>query len=185
MNEFQIAMDIVLKVSQAIIVIFLLVKFSEHRLSLLFGGKKSLKTLEDHELHSCFIAAFCVLVFQFISIEMAKHLLASDMEKMQLRRVYYFINIAVATVFAGTLYFLHSLRGCSFSNTAKRCLYLTVISILLFMMQLIARGFIGYEGLSPFYRVSALIIDSLLLVNVAIYPIKILKKTNKKTQKEA
>ncbi|KZN44047.1 hypothetical protein [Pseudoalteromonas luteoviolacea] len=185
MSEFQIATDIVLKIAQAIIVIFLLIKFSDHRFSLLFGGKKSLKSLEDHELHSCFISAFCVLVFQFISTEMAKHFLASEMELSLLKKVYYFIHIAVATVFACTLYFLHSLRGCSFSNTAKRCLYLTVVSVLLFMMQLIARGFFNYDGLSPFYSVAALVIHALLVVNVAIYPVKALKKMRNRNQKEA
>ncbi|MEC4090125.1 hypothetical protein [Pseudoalteromonas rubra] len=185
MSEFGIAVDIVLKIAQAIVVLFLLVKFSEHRFSLLFGGKQSLTSREDHELHSCFIAALCVLIFQFISTEMAKHFLASEMDRALLKKVYYFINIAVATVFAGALYFLHSLRGCSFSNTAKRCLYLTVASILLFMMQLIARGFLNYDGLSPFYRVAALVIHSLLLINVAIYPLRTIKKMNSKTQKEA
>lgn len=183
MGEFEVALDIILKIAQAIIVIFLLVKFNEHRFSLLFGGKKNLTSMDDHELHSCFIAALCVLAFQFISTEMTKHLLALEMEKMQLRKVFYFINIAVATVFAGAIYFLHSLRGCSFSNTAKRCLYLTVASILLFIMQLIARGFLNYDGLSPFYKVAALAIHALLLINVALYPLKLIK-INSKTHKE-
>ena len=62
MSEFEIGVDIILKIAQAIIVIFLLVKFSERKFSLLFGGKKYLITIVDHELHSCFISALCVVV---------------------------------------------------------------------------------------------------------------------------
>lgn len=183
MSEFEIGVDIILKIAQAIIVIFLLVKFSERKFSLLFGGKKNLITIEDHELHSCFISALCVLVFQFISTEMVKHFLVSEMEISLLKKVFYFINIAIATVFACTLFFLHSLRGCSFSNTAKRCLYLTVLAVFLFMMQLIARGFLNYDGLSPFYSVAAIVIHALLVINVALYPLKQIK-INSKAHKE-
>ncbi|MBD1582772.1 hypothetical protein [Pseudoalteromonas sp. S16_S37] len=50
MSEIIFIADWAIKALQLLVVGFLLYKFKENRLNLLFGGKKSLKNIDDHEL---------------------------------------------------------------------------------------------------------------------------------------
>ncbi|MDK2595235.1 hypothetical protein [Pseudoalteromonas obscura] len=185
MNDILGLVDWVIKALEVFIVAFFLVKFRQHKWSLLFGGKRSLRSIEDHELHSCFIAALCVVVFHNIGGVLGGQLLVMEMEKLELRRVYYFIMIMNSFFCAAAIFLFHLIRKCTFSKTAKLCLYLAVVTTSLCFIQLVARGIYDFDGLSPFYKVAVNVTNIVVLCVVAIYPIKQIKKIKKKSAKEA
>ncbi|MBD1582774.1 hypothetical protein [Pseudoalteromonas sp. S16_S37] len=172
MNDIYFSIGWVIKGLELLVVFYLLYVFSYHRWSLFFGGKNSLKTEKDHELHSCFISAFCVLVFHFVGVELAKQVLLIDTEKLKLRQFFYFTNIASSASFACVLYFLHLIRGCKFSSVAINCLYITLIMMSLQIMQLIARGILDYDGLSVIYKAGVIMCNVTSLLVVTSYPVK-------------
>ncbi|MBQ4836809.1 hypothetical protein [Pseudoalteromonas luteoviolacea] len=182
MSEMVLIVDWTTKVLQALVVVFLLVKFKQRKWSLFFGSGSHLKSIEDHELHSCFIAALCTVVFFHVGTVLSSHVLALELDKLELRKVYYFIMSLNSCAYSVAIFSLHRLRGCSYSNAAKRCLYLAVVTVLLCIMQLISRGIFDYNGLSPFYKVSLMVVNVTTLLVVAAYPIKLIKrlKTNAK-----
>ncbi|KZN61534.1 hypothetical protein [Pseudoalteromonas luteoviolacea] len=184
MSEALVYIGLMIRVLEVFVVVFLLLQFKKHKWSLFFGGKSSLKTIDDHELHSCFIAALCVVVFHNVGNTLAAQVLASGMEKLELRRIYYFILMLNSFACSIAIYFLHSLRHCSFSKTAKRCLYLAIITASLCFMQLIARGIFDYNAFSPFYKIALLGCNITTLVVVALHPVKAYKKL-KHNAKEA
>lgn len=183
MVDFFTISDWVIRVIEAFILLFLLIKFNSRRISLFFGGKKNLKTIDDHELHSCFLSALTVLVFHFTSSNLAQYILSIDgMERMELRQFFYFSMIICSVAFTGALFVLHLIRGCSFSPTARKCLYLALIMCILQAMQFVAHAIIGSDVLTPFYRYGVVMLNITSLSVVAAYPLKQIGKVADKKE---
>ncbi|MCF2857556.1 hypothetical protein L1286_08750 [Pseudoalteromonas sp. SMS1] len=106
------------------------------------------------------------------------------MEKFALRRVFYFSKLVIMASFMATLYILHSIRGCLFSRVAKSIGYLAMFSVSLHMMQLVARGYFDFNGLSPLYQFSVMVINIMAFMVIAIYSIKLMIKTKFDSYKE-
>ena len=172
MNNFFEATDWLIRGFEVFVVLYLLIKFKDRRWSLFFGGKGDLKTIDDHELHSCFLAAFTVMVFHFASSGFAQYIITMDMERMALRQFFYFSMFCFSIAFGLTLFALHLIRGCSFSPAARFCLYVTFLMMMLQMIQFIARGMLDTSVLSPFYKLSVVCLNLLTLCIVAKYPVK-------------
>ncbi|KZN29412.1 hypothetical protein N480_06735 [Pseudoalteromonas luteoviolacea S2607] len=156
---------------EVFVFVFLVAKFWALKFSLFFGGKDSLKTIDDHELHSCFLTALCVLTFHFIGAGLTDLLMSLELEKMKLRQLFYCVQIANCAAFAVVLYLLHSIRHCSFSRAAVYSMYITLLSMTIGLIQMVARGYLDFNGLQPLYSTIAVICNILALVVVAKYPL--------------
>lgn len=172
MSEFFVATGWIIRAFEVLIVLYLLIKFKNYRWSLFFGGKSDLKTIHDHEIHSCFLAAFTVMVFHFASSTFAQYIITLDMERMALRQFFYFSMFCFSFAFGLTLFALHLIRGCSFSPTARFCLYVTSLMMLLQLTQFIARGLLDSSVLSPIYKYGVVCLNILTLSIVAKHPLQ-------------
>lgn len=172
MIDFITATDWTIRALEVLIILFLLAILNKHRLALFFGGKSNLKSIADHTMHSCFIAALTVMVFHFISSNLAQYILAVEMEKLLLRQFFYFTMFSCSMAFVVALFFLHTIRGCTFSTAARFCLYLALAQAILQLTQFIMRGLLDNSMLSPVYSFSVVALNILSLSVVAIYPVK-------------
>ncbi|MEQ3513630.1 hypothetical protein ABMY35_09870 [Pseudoalteromonas sp. BZB3] len=171
MNNFFEATDWLIRGFEVFVVLYLLIKFKDRRWSLFFGGKRDLKTIDDHELHSCFLAAFTVMVFHFASSGFAQYIITMDMERMALRQFFYFSMFCFSIAFGLTLFALHLIRGCSFSPTARFCLYVTFLMMMLQMAQFIIRGMLDSNVLFDVYQYGVVCLNLLTLSIVAKHPV--------------
>ncbi|QZO12624.1 hypothetical protein [Pseudoalteromonas piscicida] len=177
MNELLVATGHVIRGLEVILLVYLVLKFKSRSWSLFFGGKGSLKTPSDHEVHSCFISALCVLVFHFFSGSLAPYIVSIDgMEKLELRQFFYFSMLMSSVAFATALFFLHVIRGCKFSAVARYCLYITFAMMLLQTTQFVLRGMLDINSFSPVYKISVMILNVLSLMVVSMYPISKIAK---------
>ena len=172
MIDFFVATSWTIRALEVLIILFLLATLNKHRLALFFGGKSNLKSIADHTMHSCFIAALTVMVFHFISSNLAQYILAVEMEKLLLRQFFYFTMFSCSMAFVVALFFLHTIRGCTFSTAARFCLYLALAQAILQLTQFIMRGLLDNSMLSPVYSFSVVALNILSLTVVAIYPVK-------------
>ena len=172
MIDFITAIDWTIRVLEMIIIVFLLVTLNKHRSALFFGGKSNLKSIDDHAMHSCFIAALTVMVFHFVSSSLAHYIITIEMSQLALRQFFYFTMFSCSMAFVVTLFFMHSIRGCTFSAPARFCLYLAIIQAVVQLIQFIMRGMLDNSMLSPVYTFSVVALNILSLGVVAIYPVK-------------
>ncbi|MCF2826887.1 MULTISPECIES: hypothetical protein [unclassified Pseudoalteromonas] len=182
MNDFFVISDWMIRALEVLICLYLLFKFKNRRWSLFFGGKNSLKTIQDHELHSCFLSAFTVMVFHFTSSNLAQHIVTiQGMEKLALRHFFYFSMFSCSMAFAAALFFLHKIRGCSFSPTARNCLYITFLMSTLQMLQFVSHGLLDSNRFTLFYQYGVVVLNVTTLAVVANHPIRhMLRKLNRK-----
>ena len=180
MNEFFVFTGWVIRVFEVFIVLYLLLKFKDRRWSLFFGGREDLKSIEDHELHSCFLAALTVMVFHFSSSSFSQFVLTIDMERMALRQVFYFSMFSFSIAFAVALFALHLIRNCSFSPTARMCLYITVLMSSLQMAQFISHALNDSTVLNNIYRYGVVLLNIATLTVVSKYPVTRLYKVAKR-----
>ncbi|MCF6437492.1 MULTISPECIES: hypothetical protein [Pseudoalteromonas] len=175
MNDILYGLGWVLKGIELLIVLFWLHKFSTMRWKLFFGQKKDLSSVHHHELYSCFLAAFSVLVFHLIGSEVDQFTLSLTMDKVDQIKLFYTCGIIVQFSFAMILVCLHLVRGCTFSPTARICMYTTLVYISLLGMQLIARGYYDYHALSSMYRMGGWMCNLMVVTALCTYPIRCLK----------
>ncbi|MBD1583246.1 hypothetical protein [Pseudoalteromonas sp. S16_S37] len=71
-----------------------------------------------------------------------------------------------------TLFGLHLIRGCTFSPTARRCAYIVIATILLNMMQIVARVYFDYHELNIVYLIGGLTCNFAMVASVSIYPVR-------------
>ena len=172
MSDFFVATGWIIRAFEVLIVLYLIIKFKNYRWSLFFGGKSDLKTLNDHEIHSCFLTAFTVMVFHFASSSFAQYVITVDMERMALRQLFYFSMFCFSIAFGLTLFAFHLIRGCSFSPTARFCLYVTFLMMLLQMAQFIVRGMLDSNILFDVYQYGVVCLNILTLSIVAKHPLQ-------------
>ncbi|MEZ7277202.1 hypothetical protein [Pseudoalteromonas sp. 68 DY56-GL68] len=166
------AIDWTIRLLEIVAVLFIVITFSKHRFALFFGGRQSIKTDEDHILHSCFISALTVMVFHAVSSPLADHIISLEMEKMMLRQFFYFTMFCFSIAFVVTLFSLHALRRCSFSPVARVCLYLAILQAIVQLTQFIMRGILDDSSLSPAYKVVVIVLNILSLAVISVYPVK-------------
>ncbi|CAM4263600.1 hypothetical protein [Pseudoalteromonas maricaloris] len=182
MSDFFVITGWAIRMFEVLIVLYILFKFKNRRWSLFFGGKSSLKTIQDHELHSCFLSAFTVMVFHFTSSNLAQHIVTiQGMEKFALRQFFYFSMFSCSMAFAAALFFLHKIRGCSFSPTARNCLYITFLMSTLQMLQFVSHGLLDSNRITLFYQYGVVVLNISTLAVVANHPIRnMVRKLNRK-----
>ncbi|NOU51255.1 hypothetical protein HG263_12025 [Pseudoalteromonas sp. JBTF-M23] len=175
MNEVLYGLGWVLKGIEVFVLAFIIFKFYQLRWKLFFGGRKDLPTIQHHELHSCFLSALCVLIFHVVNSEISLYILSIEMNKLEQIKLFYLSKAIVQFSFAATLFFLHLLRGCTFSKTARICMYTTLILMLMQGMQLTARGYFDYHELKIIYVTVGWICNIIIISAIAAYPLKSLK----------
>ncbi|MBQ4844393.1 hypothetical protein [Pseudoalteromonas sp. MMG005] len=180
MNDFFVVTGWVIKCFEVFLVAYLLLRFKARRWSLFFGGAGNLKTIDDHELHSCFLSALAVLVLHFTGSLMTQHILTLQMGKMELRQFFYFTVFCNSVAFSVALIGLHYLRKCSFSRCARQCLYLTLMAMALQITQYVIHAVYDSSSFTPIYQYGVVLINLSCLSIVALYPVKMLFKSNVK-----
>ncbi|WP_064435768.1 hypothetical protein [Pseudoalteromonas neustonica] len=179
MIDFFTATSWTIRILELAIVLNILYLFKQHRLALFFGGQSNLNSTDDHTMHSCFIAALTVMVFHFVSSHLSQYILTIEMSKLELRQFFYFSMFSCSVAFSATLFFLHTIRGCTFSKVARICLYLAIAQAALQMMQFVMRGMLDNSTLSPFYSVAVVLLNIASLGVIAVYPLTIVSKIRK------
>ncbi|AOT09853.1 hypothetical protein S4054249_19370 [Pseudoalteromonas luteoviolacea] len=177
--EFLASLGPVFRSFELVIIVFLVTKFWEHRFSLFFGGKNTLKTQDDHELHSCFLTAFCTLIFYFIGARVADAVLNISMDKIELRRLYYFSFIVHGAIFIISLYLFHKIRDCNFSNCAKLCAGMVIFSATFNIIQFIARGYFDFNYFNTIYSIGIPLCNLATFIILTIYSIKLALNSRK------
>ncbi|MBD1580771.1 hypothetical protein [Pseudoalteromonas sp. S16_S37] len=157
------------------IVLFWMKKFYSKRWKLFFGPKKDLATVQEHELYSNFLTAFCFLVFLLISFQLELFLLSLEMDLVEKIKLFYTSMVIVQFSWLLTLFCLHLVRGCTFSSAARICTYSTIVVMMLLGMQLISRGYFDYHELSIIYKVGLWICKVIILTALVTYPIRSIK----------
>ncbi|NOU50039.1 hypothetical protein HG263_05740 [Pseudoalteromonas sp. JBTF-M23] len=175
MNEFLYILGWVLKGIEFLIVIFWLRKFSRMRWKLFFGVKKDLASVQHHELYSCFLSSFCFLTFHLIGSEVDQFILSLEMDKLEQIKLFYTSGVIVQFSFAMTLMCSHLIRGCTFSPTARICMYTTLVYMMLQGMELISRAYYDYHNLGLIYQVGVWICNFIAVGALCTYPIRSLK----------
>ncbi|CAH9049668.1 hypothetical protein PSECIP111854_00315 [Pseudoalteromonas sp. CIP111854] len=175
MNDFLHNLGWGLIVVEFLIVIYWVKQFSIMKWKLFFGIKKDLLTTQHHELHSCFLSAFCFLIFHLIGSEAEHYLLSLEMQRMAHIELFYTSMAIVQFMFGLTLFCLHLVRGCTFSPTARICMYTTLVMIMLHGMQLIARRYFDYHELNMVYILIGWTCNFIAISALATYPVRSIK----------
>ncbi|WP_125720839.1 hypothetical protein [Pseudoalteromonas rubra] len=170
MNEFFIVTGWIIRALEFFVVLFLLHSFKQHRFDLFFGGKGTLKSQNDHELHSCFLTSLAVVVFHISSGSLAGYILTLPLELFQMRQVYYFTLVCTGVAFITVLYLLHVIRGCSFSFAARTVAYVAFLMMFMNFSQLILRGYLDNNMLYYFYGPFIVLGNILTFIVIAKYP---------------
>ncbi|CAH9051574.1 hypothetical protein PSECIP111951_00420 [Pseudoalteromonas holothuriae] len=185
MNEIVYGFGWGLKGIELLILLFWVHKFSKMRRKLFFGVKKDLASVQHHELYSCFLTAFCFLIFHLISSELEQFLVALEMDKVEHIKLFYTSMAIMHFSFILTLFCLHLVRGCTFSSTARICVYTRIIYIMLLGMELISRGYYDYHDLGMVYIVGAWLCNFVAIAALATYPIRSIKEQFKQKRAAA
>lgn len=172
MNDFFIIMDWLVSALLTVVLSFLVAKFWECRWSLFFGDKQSLGTIESNELHSCFISAFNVTAFYFVGSRVTQYVTALEIEEYKVIGFFYFSMVCVSMAFAVSMITMHYIRKCTFSPTARQCLYLTLLMCVLQTIQYVFHAMNGNLSFTLIYQFGVMGINLVTLGVVAKYPIK-------------
>ncbi|MCF2825676.1 MULTISPECIES: hypothetical protein [unclassified Pseudoalteromonas] len=138
---------------------------------LVFGGKSDINSERDAFLHSCFITAVSVAVFHVSTSTIREMILGLDLERMELRQVFYFFMFIMEMAFIVCVFSLHKIRGCSFSHVARVALLLALVMCANQIIQFFIRGVIGLDYYMPFYKGVILFVNIGTLMAVGVYPL--------------
>ncbi|MDK1289712.1 hypothetical protein [Pseudoalteromonas umbrosa] len=97
-----------------------------------------------------------------------------SMDTISLRRLFYFSILLNLSLFFVSLFLLHEIRQCAFSNITRTVLYLMFIELSLTLAQLIARGYFDFNALNPFYSLIIVVCNTLALIALVSYPAKLI-----------
>ncbi|NOU51963.1 hypothetical protein HG263_15630 [Pseudoalteromonas sp. JBTF-M23] len=176
MNEIFYGLGWVIKTIELFVVIFWVHQFSKLRWKLFFGIKKDLVSVEKHELYSCFLTAFAMLIFHLIASEVDQFILTLNMEQLEKIKLFYTSGVIVQFSFAMTLMCLHLIRDCTFSPTARICMYTTLVYMMLQGMELISRAYYDYHDLGLIYQVGVWVCNFIAVGALCTYPIRSIKE---------
>jgi hypothetical protein len=176
MNEILFTIDWVVIGIECLVLCFWLHKFSKMKWRLFFGVKRDLASVQHHELYSCFLTAFCMLTFHLLVSQVDRFILELDIDKLEQIKLFYTSGAIVQFTFAMTLFCLHLIRGCTFSPTARICMYTTLMYMAFQGMQLIARGYYDYHDLSFVYKTGIWLCNIVAVGALCTYPIRSIKE---------
>ncbi|WP_152087841.1 hypothetical protein [Pseudoalteromonas sp. A25] len=185
MNELLDIVSWILIGIELLVVLFWLHKFSKMKWKLFFGVRKDLTSVKHHELYSCFLTAFCFLIFHFVAVQLESFLLALQMEKVEHIKLFYTSMAICLFTLIATLFCLHLVRGCTFSSSARVIVYATLVQMMLLGMQLIARGYYDYHELSLLYKVVGWMCNFIAVGALCTYPVRSLKEKFKQRRAAA
>jgi len=164
--------------------IMISILFIREIIPLLFHGKSNIKGEKDSALYSCLLSALTVAIFHIMTSEVRDFIFSFDWEKMKLRKLFYLSMLLMECVFVLTLFLVHKIKGCQFSLVAHFCFMTSSIMCLIQLVQLYFRGFLGLEFFVPYYKLTVVSINLLVLVIISIYPLgslyRILKLSKEK-----
>ena len=148
----------------------ILVLFIREIIPLLCNARYKIQGEKDSALYSCFLSALIVAVFHLITSQIRDLTFSFELEKMQLRKLFYFSMLIMECAFIIVLFFVHKVKECQFSLVAHFCFMTSSIMCLIQLTQLYLRGFLGLELFVPYYKLSVVSINLLVLVIISIYP---------------
>jgi hypothetical protein len=152
--------------------LFALCLLSYQKIStLFFGGFKSISNEEDAYLHSCFITVLSVAFFSLVTSTLREYILAIDLEKMELRQLFYSFLFFMEFLFIVFLYAMHKIRKCTISKVARTVILFALLMCANQLIQYYIRGMQGLDFYMPFYKGIILLINLATLAVISIYPI--------------
>lgn len=179
-NEIFASLDYVIIGLQTLALI-VFVAFSYQKASQLFlGGKKDINTETDAFMHSCFITAISVAVIHFSTSSLRDLILTLELEKMELRQVFYFFLFLMEFLFITCVFVLHKIRECTFSQVARIAMLMGLVICANQIAQFYIRGVQGLDFYMPFYKGIILFANIVTLFVISVYPVTILLRQRKK-----
>ena len=176
-----IGIDIALKTLGVLIIKFealsftmILLLFMREIISLIFGEKN--KGESNHILLSSFLSALTVFIFHFMTSEVRDFTFSFEVEKMKLRKLFYLSMFMMELLFVIALFYVHRIKKCPFYFVAHFCFMTSSIMCLIQLIQLYLRGFLDLDSFVPYYKLTVVSINLLVLVVISIYPIHSLYK---------
>ncbi|MDK2597245.1 hypothetical protein [Pseudoalteromonas obscura] len=113
-----------------------------------------------------------IFVFHFSFDKINYAIITADLDYMFRRRLFYLVRVWIVLVFLASIYALHSLRGCPFSQTTRMIFYITISVATLSFVQLILRGYLHTDIFSPVYRGVTAVHNVLISITLLSYPAK-------------
>jgi len=173
-----IGIDITLKALGVLIIkfeafalIMILILFIREITPLIFGGKNKKKDENNNILLSSLLSALIVFIFHFMTSEVRDFTFSFEMEKMQLRKLFYLSMFMMEFLFVIALFLVHKIKKCQFYFVAHFCFMTSSIMCLIQLIQLYLRGFLDLEFFVPYYKLTVVSINLLVLVVISIYPL--------------
>lgn len=178
-NEIFSALDYAV-VGLEILALAVFLFFSYQKASqLFFGGKKDISSDADALLHSCFIVAISVAVFHFTTSTIRDLVLGLQLEKTDLRQVFYFVMFLMELAFISCVFALHKLRECEFSGVARIAMLLGLVMCINQMIQYYSHGMQGSDLYNLYYRAVIIFVNISTLLAISVYPVFSLRRLKK------
>jgi len=173
-----IGIDITLKALGVLIIkfevfafIMILILFIREITPLIFSRKNKTKDENHWVLLSSLLSALTVCVFHFMTSEVRDFTFSFEMEKMQLRKLFYLSMFMMEFAFVIVLFLVHKIKSCQFYFVAHFCFMTSSIMCLIQLIQLYLRGFLDLSFFVPYYKLTVVSINLLVLVVISIYPL--------------
>ena len=131
-------------------------------------------------MHSCFITAISVAVIHFSTSSLRDLILTLELEKMELRQVFYFFLFLMEFLFISCVFVLHKIRGCKFSQVARIAILMGLVICANQIIHFYIRGVKGLDFYMPFYNGQILFANIVTLFVISVYPVSILLRQRKK-----
>ncbi|PAJ72095.1 hypothetical protein CJF42_23115 [Pseudoalteromonas sp. NBT06-2] len=163
------ALGILIIKFEIFVFIMISILFLREIISFLFSCK--IKDDKESALYSCLLSALTVAIFHFMTSEVRDFTLSFDLETMQLRKLFYLSMFTMECAFVITLVLVHKIKDCQFSLVAHFCFMTSTFMCLIQLVQLYFRGFLGLEFFVPYYKLTVVSINLLVLVVISLYPL--------------
>lgn len=178
-NGIFAALDLVTLVLKFLALVALCLLSYQKISTLFFGGFKSITNEEDAFLHSCFITVLTVAFFSLITSVLREQILALELEKMELRQLFYSFLFFMEFLFIVFLYAMHKIRRCTISKVARTVILFALLMCANQLIQYFIRGMQGLDFYMPFYKGIILLINIATLTVISVYPIASVIKLRK------
>ncbi|CAH9052090.1 hypothetical protein PSECIP111951_00546 [Pseudoalteromonas holothuriae] len=156
-----------------IVLWFLVTELPTSRWSLFYARGRALSSLQLHEMHSCFMTSLCLLFFHLLGSELEQLLIGPLMSKLDDKmKLFYLAGMIHSFAFIVTLFYLHRIKSCLFSRTARINLYCSFTFMTLKMLQLVARGYFDYHAFKSLYFYVGWTFNFVSIAAISIYPIR-------------
>ncbi|WP_152086616.1 hypothetical protein [Pseudoalteromonas sp. A25] len=174
MSQFLYQLEWIIKGYEfALLLWFFVSQWSKYSWSLFYVRGKSFKSLEHHEMHSCFMTILCMFVFHVFASEIEQFFVSPLIADLNNKiKVFYISGMIIQFIYLIVIFSYHRARQCLFSRTTRVCMYTTIAVITLQFIQLIARGYVDYHALVMVYFVAVWICNIVAVSAMSVYPIR-------------